>query len=289
MKYTTILALAATASISNGAVTVQELFDGMTGAALNGQGDGDTSMGMTGTWLSNGGQNESMMVATNFDVKGTLPGLPASDGAQGGVWHNQAGQWGTNIYSSRALASSIDFSVTQEVFFSVNLRNHGDTAMGIGLASGANGSAEFVGAGLSWNTFTGGAGDAAYISHGTLDGGQGVYGQAAAEAAGSVNGRGLLVGRITINAAGNDLIDIKRYAEGSTIDALGDVTWSAQSSVDSSMSASHLLLWMNGNGGGELDAIRFGESWNDVTGVPEPSSAALLGLGGLALILRRRK
>ena len=28
---------------------------------------------------------------------------------------------------------------------------------------------------------------------------------------------------------------------------------------------------------------------NDFTAVPEPSSTALLGLGGLALILRRRK
>jgi len=39
----------------------------------------------------------------------------------------------------------------------------------------------------------------------------------------------------------------------------------------------------------EFDELRFGASYADVTPVPEPSSSALLGLGGLALIFRRRK
>jgi hypothetical protein len=38
-----------------------------------------------------------------------------------------------------------------------------------------------------------------------------------------------------------------------------------------------------------VDEIRFGATSDDVLGIPEPSSTALLGLGGLALILRRRK
>ena len=37
------------------------------------------------------------------------------------------------------------------------------------------------------------------------------------------------------------------------------------------------------------DEIRIGDTFADVAGIPEPSSSALLGLGGLALILRRRK
>jgi len=41
--------------------------------------------------------------------------------------------------------------------------------------------------------------------------------------------------------------------------------------------------------GGALDADQASFSNIDVSVVPEPSSAALLGLGGLALILRRRK
>lgn len=44
------------------------------------------------------------------------------------------------------------------------------------------------------------------------------------------------------------------------------------------------IRWINTSGGG-------GQSIDDVsiTAVPEPSAAALLGLGGIALILRRRK
>ncbi|MFK7910535.1 MAG: PEP-CTERM sorting domain-containing protein [Akkermansiaceae bacterium] len=38
-----------------------------------------------------------------------------------------------------------------------------------------------------------------------------------------------------------------------------------------------------------VDELRFGATSDDVLGIPEPSSTALLGLGGLALILRRRK
>ena len=39
----------------------------------------------------------------------------------------------------------------------------------------------------------------------------------------------------------------------------------------------------------DVDEIRFGATLADVTPVPEPSTTALIGLGGLALILRRRR
>jgi len=167
--------------------------------------------------------------------------------------------------------------------------------MGIGLVAGSGASAEFVGAGFSWSTATsidgasGDANNAAYTSHGTLGANSGIYGIRAHEAANNVNGFGLLIGRITISSSGADLIDIVRYAPDSTIDAdPSSVTWSASSSYDPSMVASHLLLWLNGSGDGKLDAIRFGESWADVTAVPEPAAATLDALGALALLRRRR-
>ena len=40
---------------------------------------------------------------------------------------------------------------------------------------------------------------------------------------------------------------------------------------------------------GVLDEIRVGATYADVSPVPEPSTTALIGLGGLALILRRRR
>lgn len=297
--------LAAMASLAPGSTIVQELFDGIAGpppgsdSTLNGKGDTATSIGMTGTWATNG--STGIFTASNFNVDGsTLPGLPSNAGANGGLWWN-GGSWNTDIYATRPLASVISFATSQEIFFSVRLNNGGDTAMGLGLAAGANGSAEFVGAGFHWNGANAIDGsntaNAAYITSGTLDqnlvgNNDGPYAVRAHEAAGSVNGRGLLVGRITINVAGDDVISIKRYAENAVIDNdLTAITWSASANVNSSMDASHLLLWLNGSGNGELDAIRVGTTWTDVTGVtlvPEPSVAGL-GLIGLIGLLRRRR
>ena len=39
----------------------------------------------------------------------------------------------------------------------------------------------------------------------------------------------------------------------------------------------------------QIDELRFGATSADVLPIPEPSSTFLIGLGGLALILRRRK
>lgn len=295
---TAFAALCLTVPCSQGAVILQELFDGITSsdASIDGKGDGTTSIGMTGSWATNG--STGIYTANNFNVDGsTLPGLPSNNGSPGGVWRNVT-SWSTNIYATRQLATAISFGTTQEIFFSVRLNNAGDTAMGVGLASGASGSASMVGAGFSWNnaTMIGGSGNdsgnAAYICHGTLDTNNGVYGISAREAAGRVDGFGLLVGRITINATGNDVLDIKRYAANDTIDSdLSTMAWGATSSFDSSMDATHLALWVNGSGTGQLDAIRFGATWQDATGVnavPEPSAALLGGLGLLAMLRRRR-
>ncbi len=104
-----------------------------------------------------------------------------------------------------------------------------------------------------------------------------------------MNGYGLLVGRITIQDGSPDLIDIARYAPDTAIAADPDsAAWVASSSYDTSMSATHLLLWINGAGTGELDAIRVGTDWESVTGVPEPSSL-LLGSAGLFALFRRRR
>jgi len=267
------------AAISSGAITVQELFDGIAGpppgtdSPLGGKGDTATSIGLTGTWVANSGT--TIYTASNFNTGAGLPGLPSNAGANGGVWNNGT-SYSTTIYDTRPLATAINFGVTQTVYFSVLLNNSGDTSMGIGLAAGPGGSAEFVGAGLTWNnaralaTNVNDSGNAAYIAYGTLDSNSGPYGVRNHEAAGSINGAALIVGRITINSTGADLIDIKRYAAGDTIASDPSlVSWSASDSFTSSMLATNLLLWNNGisgNGVGEVDAIRFGTTWGDVTG-----------------------
>lgn len=273
-----LLALAASASVANASVFIQELFDNISAGnlTLNGAGSTSTTIGLTtDTWATNGSTN--IFTANNFDVNGaSLPGLPSSGGAQGGVW-NGVNNWNTSVYATRPLETPIDFAVDRVIFFSVRLRNPGDSGMGVGLASGGTAADQFVGAGFTWNnaaplaTGTNIAGNSAFISHGVLDGAVqgGVYGIRAYEGKGTVDGYGLLVGRITISSTGDDLIQIKRYAENATIDNdLAAIVWSTSSSVNSSMVASRLLLWMNGQGNGELDAIRFGDTWTDVTGVP---------------------
>lgn len=57
---------------------------------------------------------------------------------------------------------------------------------------------------------------------------------------------------------------------------------------DGTESALHILIATTGNHTGR-SVPSIGSSTLDFTPVPEPSSAVLLGLGGLALVLRRRK
>lgn len=283
MKPTLIpfVGLMLSASLTNASIIVQELFDHIsTGSAtLNGAGSTATSIGLTGPWVTNGSLD--IFTSDESDVEGSiLPGLASNGGAPGKVrWANTSNNWNRNIYASRQLATPINFGVNRVIYFSVRLYNPGDTGMGIGLASGSGAADTFVGAGFTWNNAqplsnptSNIAGNSAYISHDVLGSGapqQGVYGIRAYEGQNTVNGNGLLVGRITIKATGNDVIHIKRYAENAVIDNnLDAIIWSATSEVDSSMIASRLVLWMNGADVGELDAIRFGDTWTDVTGVP---------------------
>lgn len=290
-KLIPVLALASFAPVADAGILIQELFDNIStgNASLNGAGSTTSTVGLSGTWATN--SSTGIFTANNFNVNGsTLPGLPSSGGANGGVWNN-TGSYNTSIYATRPLATSIDFATDRVIYFSVRLANPGDTSMGIGLASGSSTASQFVGAGFSWNNAvplgsgSNVAGNAAFISHGVLDNTvqNGVYGIRAYESGNPVNTFGLLVGRITIKANGDDEIHIKRYAQNAVIDSdLAGITWTASSTVNSSMLASHLLLWMNGSGSGELDAIRFGDTWADVTGVTPTgiSSASVASVTG---------
>ncbi|MEZ5301694.1 MAG: PEP-CTERM sorting domain-containing protein [Verrucomicrobiales bacterium] len=293
------LAFAAPPS-AHAAITIQELFDGMAlDTTINGQGGSATSIGLSGTWAVNSG--DTIYTANNFNVQ-PLPGLSPQGGDLGGVWKGGGGDWSTAIWATRPLTSPVDFSIDSTVYFSVRLNNTGDTATGFGFSSGSAAASEFAGVGTHWDNHTdlnsAEARNSLYSTWGTLDqdlagNNDGPYAMRAHTAEGSVNGRALVVGRLTTSAGGSDSLDLKLYFDGDTIDNnLGTIAWSLSDSFASSMSASHLLIWANGNGNGELDAIRVGQTWEDVTGValvPEPASGMLTLLGSLALLRRRRR
>jgi hypothetical protein len=87
---------------------------------------------------------------------------------------------------------------------------------------------------------------------------------------------GLANDKLTLYAPGTDLL------QGSAISTLEGVV----SQEDGSFNT---LFFSADQAVGVLDEIRIGATYADVTPVPEPTTTALLGLGGLALILRRRK
>ncbi|MBP7276044.1 MAG: PEP-CTERM sorting domain-containing protein [Kiritimatiellae bacterium] len=297
------LALALIVPGASASLVVQELFDGcVLDTTINGVGDLTTSQGLSGTWATNG--STGIWTANNFDVETTpaLPGLSPNAGSIGGAYFGSwsvGNNWGTGIYATRALSTAIDFNSDQTLYFSFRLNNGGDSAQGVGLAAGANGSAEFLGAGKIWNGATGlDSGDAAnsaYLTYGALDqnlagNNDGPYAIQQHTAAGSFDGRHLFVGRLGLSSAGNDQFDLKVYSAGDTIESDPDtVAWTLQGSIDSSMSATHLLLWANGSGQSEVDAIRVGTTWMDVTGIPEPATVSLLAAAGLAAVIRRRR
>ena len=258
---------------SRGSVFIRELFDGAgADVTLNGQGAGLTSavgFDPASNWVVNAGT--TIVSANNFNVETTppLPGLPALAASNGGLYRGGGYDWATSIWATRALATNGQFSFAQSrvLYFSFRCNNAGDSAVGVGFTSG---NTNFIGVGAHWNNAGAGtANNSVYITGGTLTNGN-PYNIRANTTPGTLNGTGLIVGRLTLNASGADTLSVKLYTAGSTIESdPAAVTWSLTYSFTdagiTNMTATHLLVWLNGDGTAQLDAIRVGTAWTDVT------------------------
>ncbi len=90
------------------------------------------------------------------------------------------------------------------------------------------------------------------------------------------------------SVVGGPSITVDQVA-GSNEDTFEGVAWNDLFTVDVTGGALTVNLENVAGGNGQIALIADGMRLEQISAVPEPSSAALLGLGGLALILRRRK
>ena len=98
-----------------------------------------------------------------------------------------------------------------------------------------------------------------------------------------------MVGKI-VTANGNDTISLSAYTGTDVIS--GTETWDITNSADALRTSTLSAVRFNSPTGtnSQFDSLRIGETWADVTGVPEPSTYALLaGFGALALVMMRRR
>ena len=93
--------------------------------------------------------------------------------------------------------------------------------------------------------------------------------------------------------AGTDTGYIIVYANNSTVPKDEPAAGWTSKTFDDSDAVAKFEVSTDGNGCpanySAFDEVRVGESWSDVTVVPEPATMALMGLGGLGVLLRRRR
>jgi hypothetical protein len=251
---------------------IRELWDNVGIGVIDGKGNGTTSVGLDPAegWHLNA--DTLITVAQDFDVEGPA-GPPYSLGHQAALWRNGGDNWDPASWATRLLASSaqIDFTGTADYWITARIDNSGDTAMGVGLASGSDASSEFVGVGAIWNTASAidssDAANSLYISSGSLNQSLGGNnnGPCAIQAhspAGTIDGKGTIVAHLTING-GSYTIQASVFKPGDKIPATpGGITWQVSYSGSSSMLANHLLIWLNGSGTGDVDAVRVADSYD---------------------------
>ena len=108
------------------------------------------------------------------------------------------------------------------------------------------------------------------------------------------NDAAFIVAEFLTQAVGNDTVSLKAYRFTPGTGAIDlnpdDVIWDVTKFFDGNGTLDQLGIFMEARSpqNPEIDEIRLGQTWLDVTSIPEPSTALLGGLGLLALLRRRR-
>lgn len=262
---------AATTSIS--ASVIYEGFVDDTNAIVTGN---DTGIGLSGTWSQNDGAH-SLAAGLSY---GSLAVSGNSAAYNGGGRSGQSASIPTATLSDEGLLSdtaTLWFSVLVSTTETFGSNSRWMMSLGTGTLHSGNQGMSGSGSGIGFVIDGNGSMTSATWSSGSISK------QDAQSGAVSNGSTTLVVGKITWGAT-TDTIDL--YLPG--IDLVQPVDAASSGSANLSQSGFNVLAFA-GKDKSQFDEIRFGTSYADVTPVPEPGSLALLGLGGLMMIKRRRR
>ena len=276
---TTVVLLAFCTTVCQAELLLYEPFN-YSGTSLDGQ--GGSELGLTGTWDDNvSGASGAVGTAgpvslSNDDTSLSHPGLIASLGAR--VADTGAGTARRSLDGfSINLATGGQTYYISALFRGETLLQfegtHTDNVNYTRAMTGINSSGQFLVGSFGTSTST----------SSTYSGGS--Y---------SSDETYLLVARIQTNATtdGKDTFALKVYDTSMAIDSSEPASFDLQATNASSVDLTRMFLGRTDDNG-EIDEIRIGTTWNDVTPqtIPEPSTWLLLVVGAVGLLpvaIRRR-
>jgi hypothetical protein len=280
-----IAAVSTTFAVSvNAAVLHSTAFDGLTTGALNQQaGSGNT--GLSGNWSNS---NTAAANSTATVVAGNIADLPTAFVNSFGTPSGSNFLQTNNTPAFRQLSSTYDTQVDNTLYFSFLYR--------VSSMSGAGGGLSFYNAAgnelVQFGMGPGGDSNTTRTLRINFPSASGSTQIQSANGVGTLNTTFWLVGKV-VTTNGNDTLSLTWYSGADAVPVTESFVLSGSptsnlASVPTDKVISHIRFNSPSGSTQQFDELRIGQSWADVTGVPEPTAVALLGLAGLGLVRRRR-